>query len=304
MERNLRLDYFKIFLSLLVVTIHLKPLLPSHDTAAWLISNGIARIAVPVFFIINGYYIYSKLDKTKELRSYIKYLLIIYLTWSVIYSPYWVSLDYKKETLLNLLFGYYHLWYVPALIVGILFLFLIKKIVHKDNHILIISLLLFLTGYFINREYHNLFFVYRSGITLAFPFIALGYYIRSEKLERIIPDKLLILCIFWGSIGILVESYHQFVFYQKTHFHQDFFLSLLLICPATFIYVIKHPILSSGKSFINILSTGIYFIHPLIIFTLHIPIEYTIYKYVLVVFISIILSYIFYLLNKRINIFF
>ena len=49
MERNIRLDYFRIILSLLVITIHAQFLFSENSLIGWLISNGIARIAVPCF---------------------------------------------------------------------------------------------------------------------------------------------------------------------------------------------------------------------------------------------------------------
>lgn len=304
MERNIKLDYFKILLSLLVVSSHMQPLFPSHKMAGWLVSNGIARIAVPIFFIINGYFICSRLDKPKKLLSYVKHLLIIYVTWSIIYSPYWFSLGDLKSTIRNLIFGYFHLWYLPALFVGILFLFALKKIVKKDNLILLIALLSFIVGYFFSKEHHEYLYLYRSGITLAFPFIALGYYIKVKDIENSISDKILLSCIIIGAISLVMEAYYQYVFYRDIYIYQDFLLSPFLICPALFAYVIKHPMMSSGKSFIGSLSSGIYFIHPLVIYTLQIPYEYTIYKYVLVVIIAALLSYIVYLLDKRVKIFF
>lgn len=302
-ERNIKLDYFKIFLSLLVITIHIQPLFPSHKMTSWLISNGIARIAVPIFFIINGYYIYSRLDKPKKLLIYIKHLLIIYVTWSIIYSPYWFSLDHIKYTLRCLIFGYFHLWYLPSLIVSILLLFLIKKIIKKDSLILLIALLLFFIGYYLSKEYHDYLYLHRSG-TLALPFIILGYYIKSKETRNLISDKVLISFVTLGTISIVIEAYYQFIFYKNIYIYQDFLLSSFLICPALFIYIIKHPIMSSGKSFISNLSSGIYFIHPLIIYTLYIPDEYTIYKYILVTIITILLSYVVYLLNKQIKVFY
>jgi len=57
MKRNPALDYLKIVLSILVIAIHITPL-AIYDIEHY-IRNGIARTAVPVFYIINGYFLYN-----------------------------------------------------------------------------------------------------------------------------------------------------------------------------------------------------------------------------------------------------
>lgn len=87
-ERNPALDYFKILLSILVITIHIYPLFDKLSFSSWAISGGIARIAVPCFFVFSGYFIASKIDDPKATFKYLKHLLIIYVVWALIYFPY------------------------------------------------------------------------------------------------------------------------------------------------------------------------------------------------------------------------
>lgn len=69
MERNILLDYVKIILSILVITIHMQPLFDYGEFRGWIITHGIARVAVPIFFITGGYYIAGKLDDVKSLKK-------------------------------------------------------------------------------------------------------------------------------------------------------------------------------------------------------------------------------------------
>ncbi len=77
MERNITLDYFKIFLSVLVITIHFHSKSADYysDLATSFICNGIARIAVPCFFIINGFYLYRLKDR-KSIGNYLSKILV------------------------------------------------------------------------------------------------------------------------------------------------------------------------------------------------------------------------------------
>lgn len=60
---------------------------PFSDTVQILLSEGVARIAVPVFFIISGYLFFSKLDRWDwsvwlgKLKKRVRTLLVPYLLW-------------------------------------------------------------------------------------------------------------------------------------------------------------------------------------------------------------------------------
>ena len=110
MQRNITLDYFKIFLCILIVLIHARPLFEgwgSLSLLGWLISNGVSRIAVPCFFILSGFFFSPKLNQWDQIKKYIKKLLIVYVTWSVIYLSFlaslgWISISHESINLLLL----------------------------------------------------------------------------------------------------------------------------------------------------------------------------------------------------------
>ncbi|SBV93417.1 acyltransferase [uncultured Dysgonomonas sp.] len=304
MERNIRLDYFKVFLSILVITIHMQPLFDYGELRGWIITHGIARIAVPIFFITSGYYIAAKLDNVKSLKKYLKHLVIIHIVWNLIYLPAIIDVIYNiKSVILIVVFGFFHLWYTPALIVGTITLFLSKKYIKDYRYILGLAFILFMIGFYCGLDYLKIYY-YRNGIIMAFPLMALGYCIKSRDWVKKIKNNYLIWAMCIGFAALIGESYIRYANSSGFNPFNDFQLSLLILCPAIFIYLQKHPVVSSGKGFISILFSGIYFLHPLAMSIIGMPQTYMIYKLPLVIILSIVLCYIFYLINKRIKIFF
>ncbi|MBK5722037.1 acyltransferase [Dysgonomonas sp. Marseille-P4677] len=302
MERNIRLDYFKIFLSILVITIHIQPLLTNNNFWGWCISNGVSRIAVPTFFIINGFFISSKLNKPNAVKKYIIHLLLIYAVWSVIYAPYFITNVRLKDIVIILFTGYLHLWYLPGVIIGVILLYLGKRYIKNDLFILILALLSFVVGYILSH-YMNKLFLYRNGFTIGFAFIVIGYYIESKKIHTIIKNSHLIIVICLTSIIAIFESYYRFVATSGSWL-QDFILSTLILAPAIFILVMKYPKYVSEKGFMSIVSSGIYFLHVIAISIIGVSGEYNIYRLIPILIISALLSYVAYLINKRVKIFF
>lgn len=56
MKRNIVLDIYKIILSLMVVGIHIRFFYDFNNQIGYILNQGIFRLAVPSFFIINGYF--------------------------------------------------------------------------------------------------------------------------------------------------------------------------------------------------------------------------------------------------------
>lgn len=301
MERNIWLDYFKIILSILVVTIHMQPLFGNYDFGGWAISNGIARIAVPCFFIISGYFIDIKLNDKKALKRYLLHIFIVYIVWSVIYIPiYYTHIINLRAFVSFFIFGYYHLWFLPGLIVGILMLAIIHRYIKNTTFILFISLALFVVGYIIEYKQLLSYHLFCNGVFFGFPFISLGYYIKKKKLEKVIPDYFLYIMVGISLTTLLIESYCS----MQRDVVQNFYLSLYILCPTIILCILKRPKKRGQKYGISNISAGIYYIHILVI-TEIIPLNdsYNIYRLPLVVILSVLLSIFIIRINKRIKIF-
>ena len=140
------IDVIRIVAACAVVMIHCASTFVSQnkpETAEFLIGNlfdSIARIGVPLFLMISGSLF---LDENKKvtlkgiLSKNVKSLAVITLIWSVIYATaYNVIFPLSngqsiqtKDTLLAVLNGHYHMWYLYMLI-G---LYLMKERIKKSG---------------------------------------------------------------------------------------------------------------------------------------------------------------------------
>lgn len=312
MERNVTLDYFKILFSILIITIHLYyPYEAGLLNLRWYIPEGIARIGVPFFFLVNGYYFARKINDAKAIKKYLVHLLIIYTTWYIIYlRPQILRVeqvdiinDLRIDILLEKYFwGIFHLWYLPALFFGILILVFLKKIIKKNSIILTLSLILFLVGYIL-QSMDTDYIVFRNGLFFGFPFIAIGYCIKSFDIKKIKNLHLIVLFILLLSTLFIESTYAKETFCRK-----DLYLSLIFLAPVLFVLILKH---SSYKSpnryneYLGSLSSAIYFSHMYIIFksdTIFGGIS-IVEKFLIVTFMSILVSIFIIFINKRIKIF-
>ena len=130
-------DLVKFVMSLLVVMI--------HTTEYSLL--GVERLAVPVFFLYSGYFLYDKLlasasarDGQQIYKNYIRRMLLLYALCEVIYSPFTISaflsegvtcknlLLYMRNLLFVGEFSYsWHLWYLISSIYAILILMVLAR---------------------------------------------------------------------------------------------------------------------------------------------------------------------------------
>lgn len=67
MERNISVDILKLVLSFMVVGLHTNFLRDLSFPVGYVLKNGFFRMAVPLFFIINGYYFYNIFTENKKL---------------------------------------------------------------------------------------------------------------------------------------------------------------------------------------------------------------------------------------------
>lgn len=125
------IEYFRVAAAFLVVDIHCSPLLTYSETADFIFTRVLARAAVPFFFMVTGYFVIGKAEKT---RKFLKKAGIIYLVSILLYLPLNLYAgNFKGLTpgaaLTQLLFEgtFYHLWYLPAALLGVLVASLLSR---------------------------------------------------------------------------------------------------------------------------------------------------------------------------------
>ncbi|NDV69272.1 acyltransferase family protein [Dysgonomonas sp. 25] len=310
-ERNITLDYFKVILAILVVSIHTYA--TPYPYLNYIIGSIIGKIAVPCFFIINGFYINSIINNKQKTYAHIKKLIVVYTTWSIIYiGLYAHSFEIKSiKTLLVLLMGYGHLWYLPALIGAILMIYITRRV--NKVYLLSIAIFLYFLAYILQRIYTTepMFIVYkyyffRNFLFFGFPFVFIGYFLFDalKSSTLLCNRKILILAIVIGFALLFIERSimeHLIPGYN----YGDFYFALFFLCPALVLFVLAISRYKNVDGYISKLASCIYFAHMLVIDLFYIlspglPIQYL---FVIIIFISAIFSVSIIELNKRIKLF-
>lgn len=131
------LDVAKWLCSIMVVIIHCVPLRPYSFFADVLTAQGVCRVAVPLFFSISGFLLFSKVQlpfRENRIQNrmiifrYIKNIFFTYSVWSIVYFAFPIIYQYggvdlalivKQTKLFFLEASYYHFWYLLATIYAI-----------------------------------------------------------------------------------------------------------------------------------------------------------------------------------------
>ena len=194
-SRNVYLDLFKVFLSFLVICIHFVGEAYDH--------HPLYRLAVPMFFMMSGYFLYYP-DRTtwqKRALSFIKrnvhYMLIgfgIYIVYDFIMcyvdgkgvGYYFTTLFYDDIFLqffiLNrpITYSGYQLWFLIALFVVSLIHYLVVRFEKEKWYRVVIpvciAIYLFFSGYMRLFQYTDMPIRYtRNALFFGLPLFALGF---------------------------------------------------------------------------------------------------------------------------------
>lgn len=252
-----------------VVIIHSKFIMSRWDkwvdasslmgTVSWniqyIISENIARIAVPLFFFISGYFIAIDYDSSlngikKKLTKRFKTLLVPYLLFCIIwFVPYWL-MDHSLSLINAIIYPVpYQFWFLQHLMIlslGFWVIYYLRKWKWITLTILCCmyifsknrwggfeeSLLFYSLGIFLSSvrasKYKWLVF---PGLILTTLFVAICYFDRGNM----ILHHMMVLC---GSLTVI------FWIFSSTQTYK----TLLPAGVAFFVYACHEPILSSLKT--------------------------------------------------------
>lgn len=280
MVRNFSLDILKLMLAVMVVAQHTYFLSETSKLGSYLTINGVLRIAVPIFFMINGFFFHSIIDS--RLTGWFKRALVLYVFWMAFYSYFWLrNIDLTLISFTNLLFlvffGWHHLWYIPGMIGAGIMLFCLKKLTVQK--LILTSAIFFYIGCLL-QYMHNFYvfdsiilseifdshFFYRNFLFFGFPFFALGYVIKMTQFHNKSDNKKLVILLIIGLILVLIESYVNFLYqFDKIKIRPlDLLISLPVLCFAIFVLFLKLNIKKQSKK-IALLATSIWLVHPFVI---------------------------------------
>jgi len=220
----------KFIMALLVVAIHVEPF---TGNMAFYYDHCLARIADPMFFTLSAYFLFDKLlasDWNSDVFfKQIKRLFAYYGIWLIVYTPIiagrtWMHTGSKFEFVWQMirqifLTGPYGaLWFIPALILGLVLTYLVGKYT-TPLICLIISCPFFLLSVVQMEYYHlvkdiawltalndffcSIFGWLGNGVNFGWFFCALGLYLASKKHSLRSYRQDVCLTVFWGCMLVL-----------------------------------------------------------------------------------------------------
>ena len=288
------IDYFRMIAAFLIIAIHIGPLSSINITLDFGFTYVLCRIAVPFFLMTTGYFVLYPVvinnDDTLNLFKFLKKTLFLYLIAVIIYLPvniyageFYSNIDIIGIIRIIFLDGtFYHLWYLPAVIVGCIFVFLLSKKL-SIKKIFIISLLLYIFGlmgdsyyglikniYFINEFYDVIFKLTsftRNGIFYAPIFLIMGVLIRKKSFKTEVKQNMI--CFVIPMVCMLIDGLilHHFDIQRYTSMY-------VFLLPSMFFFfqILLSIKGKQNKGFRNI-SMYIYIIHPIFILAIRMAVK-------------------------------
>lgn len=295
-SRLKNIDILKAICSFMVVCIHIPfpGMIGQYITA-------ITRIAVPIFFMITGYFYSDIIKKGGESRQIKKIATLtleanlIYLVWECCRAivkhntNFLTDIITKRNMFKLLLFNESplsgHLWYFGAILYVLVIVYVIDKLhcrrlLYWITPVLLAGDLVFGKYALIiwNREFP--YVLVRNFFFVGIPYFCIGCMIKDKKkiLERL-NGKILLGLIMLFVLAVLLE---RFILVSiNMNATRDHYFSTTLLAVGVFNFALKyegtdkniaHKFLKIGEEFISLLiligqkySTWIYILHPIFI---------------------------------------
>lgn len=306
-KRNLGIDFTKFVCAIMVVGIHIAPFGIQETNsvlyyANFYLQNCVFRIAVPFFFVCNGYFLCMRMDYDGDTGNIIKNtffkILKLYLIWSAIYFPLNLIsiykngkglvhglLSYAKNFLLT--GSYTQLWYLNALCVALLIIYICYKLKIRLKHMMVIAAILYVIGLMGNsyfnvankvhifslffKTYNSIFITTRNGVFEALFFVTIGMALFKNK-DKILQKKvwgcLLCSCVLWFVEVSLLKHFNLAKNYDCTFF----VVPVVILLFITVLNInISNEVLCKK---LGILSRLIFYTHLLVAFIIDIMIKH------------------------------
>ncbi len=282
------LDYFRVAAAFLVVAIHTSPLASFDGEADFIFTRITARVAVPFFLMVTGYflmprYLFGKSGDVRPLSGYVRKTLLLYAAAVLIYLPVNVYAGQFKDAgigdiLRMVVFDgtFYHLWYLPAAVTGVLLVWLLSRVFRLPVWAVgCITLCLYLIGLFgdsyygwientafVRERYEGMFrfFSYtRNGFFYVPVFLFLGAWIsqgrKAGKRTVDLAGLVLSFALMTGE-GLMLHRMGM----QR---HDSMYIALL---PCMFfLFRILLSVKAEPAGHLRAVSMWIYLIHPFVI---------------------------------------
>ncbi len=287
-SRNISIDALKAVCAFLVICIHA----PFPTTLGEYIT-AISRIAVPVFFIISGFY--YRYDKSKH---QIRKILMLFCFSNILYFSYYLLISvlrgnlfsYLEDTfcfsnLLNFVFFndslfQSHLWYLGAILYTLLFVSvliyfkdrfgfntIIQRVLYCFIPVLLICDLLFGKYSLLILQVSIPHIWVRNWLFVGLPYFSIGMLIRKneEWIIKHVNYSVVFLFLIIGCIGTILEK--SILVYIGKNAIRDHYLSTTILAVSVFIFFVFMMVSKLLKlSYVGEhFSTWIYVLHPIVL---------------------------------------
>lgn len=289
-------DNFRLAAALLIVAIHTAPLASFSKTADFLVTYCFGRVAVPFFFLVTGFFVLAPYQRALgrsfasggkqqgsaswKVAKFLKKTAVLYAVATALYFPIKIYSKQLGQTLgdwLKEIFfdgTFYHLWYLPAVLLGCLLLIGLMQIC-RPPLISAIAVTLYLIGLlgdsyyglasqsrFLGSVYGGIFSISsytRNGIFFAPIFLWMGVVIANGGI-RISRQK-----AFLGFLVSLAGMLGEGLLTYKLEWQRHNSMYLLLVPAMFFLFVWLLSLGGESFGLARDCSMCIYVIHPLCI---------------------------------------
>ncbi|SHI78328.1 acyltransferase family protein [Wenxinia saemankumensis] len=274
--RHAPIDVARLCLALVVVLGHGRFLEDIDPALFYGLVTTLGRLVVPFFLMVSGYFFLA--GTRNGIGAWFANVAKLYLFWSAIYLPLVFLIEEMSVPKLGfyLIFGFAHLWYLPALAGGGLVLWLVRA--WPPGRILRLALGLYLAGaaaqfalnHIVGTEslpHRNAWTVVpRNFLFMGFPFLAAGYVAAREGWAGRADGR-------WVAAAILallpLFGLEQWANWRALGLSgiTDIWLCVAPLAPLVFIAVLKLPLARAPRRLPGI-AAAIYFVHPIFVFGL------------------------------------
>ncbi len=269
--RTASVDVLRLVLAYMIVALHGHFLGDVAPRARYFLEEGLLRIAVPLFFMISGYFLQD--GGWRGMRRWLGRLGWLYALWMAVYAAYWLPATPPTPAgaVFRAIFGYYQLWFLPALMMAGLLLFALRSC--PRGCLALVAGVTAAAGlaiqYVGNWQAAGLLpgselthpYLFRNFLTFGLPFMAIGALLARHPDRFRLSSRNLGLIILAGLVLLTVENSLNLRLTGPDE-PVELLLALYLLCPAILMATLRLRIAASGKAIAQ-LATGIYLVHTL-----------------------------------------
>lgn len=312
MKRNQSIDLIKFIMSICIIAIHSQIFKTINPTLYNIIPMGLLRIAVPLFFVISGYYYFQKIQQRQDTKTYLLHILKVFLIFEgielLLYTPFMLHqlqglsiIGYIWKALSVGLGGSY--WYITSL----LFSLIILTPLWRKNKIIpmfIIGFIMYLivfsvdsyAGFFNQTSIQTIATIHTSiftwpqaGLTSSLFYLSMGAFIYYKKPQI----KIYRIAVIISLILLMGEAWYL---QRSIALDGNCYLSLFICVPLLFMYILQNPTIPFDTKRLGKMSFYIYMVHSIVLSILRTIIPYFYQNsellFIVATIMSLIISYI------------